>query len=88
MTDDRKQIIAELKRQPGFHAWKAWALEIRGQYFTNLANDLYAGKTITPEDLAFKRGYFRAIARMFNEVDFSVKEIEADLQRSEVNELD
>lgn len=77
--DNRKALIAEVKRQPGFDAWRGWALEIRDAYFLALAKALYAGTTITPEDLAFKRGYFSAINRMFNEVEFSAKAVERDL---------
>jgi hypothetical protein len=81
--EDRKALIAELKRQPGFDVWRAWAHEMRETYFTNLAKALYAGTPITPEDLAFKRGYFSAMNRMFNEVDFSAKAINDDLEATD-----
>lgn len=83
MSADRKALIAELKRQPGFDAWKHWAQEIRDAYFINLGKALYEGKTITPEDLAYKRGYFKAVARLFNEVDFSAKAVHDDLKEGE-----
>lgn len=83
MSADRKQLIAELKRQPGFDAWRQWAQEIRDLYFTNLAKALYNGEPVTPEDLAYKRGYFKAMARMFNEVDFSAKAVHNDLEGDE-----
>lgn len=85
---DRKQLVAELKRQPGFDALRAWAHEIRDAYFLNLAKALFNGESVTAEDLAYKRGYFKGINRALNEVEFSAKAVEADLQRSEVNELD
>ena len=88
MSDDqhRRQLVAELKKHPGYDAWKGWAKEIRDAYFTNLGQALYNGTPITAEDLAFKRGYFKAMARMFNEIDFSAKAVHKDLD--EVNGLE
>lgn len=85
MSAERKQMIAELKQQPGFDAWKQWAQEIRDAYFQNLGKALYNGQPVTPEDLAYKRGYFKAMARMFNEIDFSAKAIEKDLDEGVEN---
>jgi hypothetical protein len=55
----------------------------REDYYLNLGKALYAGKPISEADLDFKRGYFAALARLFNEPEFSARAIERDLNRKE-----
>lgn len=84
MTEDEQRLVADLQNHPGWALLKGLTIEWRAAYYKNLADSLYNGTTPLAEaDLDFKRGYFKALARLFNEPGFNQKTIERGLNRKE-----
>ena len=82
IPDDRFHALA---RHPGWAELKAEAHRARTQYFQNLANVLYTQglDSLTAEDFAYRRGFFRGMQWLLTQPDFSAAALERALKQQQ-----
>jgi hypothetical protein len=82
MSDDReKKILADLALHPGWAILRKDLIEVKNAYFASLGRDLYNNKSVTDDDLHFKRGYFHGIFALLNGPTIRAKELERELAK-------
>lgn len=84
MNEQEQRLLADLARHPAWPLLRQWAIDQKDLYFKNLAQAMFANPdTVTAEDLAYKRGYFKGVFRALNEPTIINKRLTPDDQEGD-----
>lgn len=77
-----KESIAALVHHPGWPALREHAAELMEAQFSLLAKQMMAGKEITPERVAYLRGWFAGVKNLLDDPYIQARSVTREIAES------